>query len=67
MDRQLPVGNKICSTIEKFNVHMILVDHLSNAKHCIDNKKPKSFGTLAKSKKKEKIIVLKESEIKREN
>ncbi|CAK59912.1 unnamed protein product (macronuclear) [Paramecium tetraurelia] len=67
MNRNIPIGNKICATKEIFQNQNILNTHLSTMRPQINTSAPKQYEFLKNKKIKEAIKSQKQQEIDREN
>ncbi|CAD8117836.1 unnamed protein product [Paramecium sonneborni] len=67
MNRNIPIGNKICATKEIFQNQVILNTHLLTMRPQINTSAPKQYDFLKNKKIKEAIKSQKQQEIDREN
>ncbi|CAK73872.1 unnamed protein product (macronuclear) [Paramecium tetraurelia] len=67
MNRNIPIGNKICATKEIFQNQVILNQHLLNMRPQINTSAPKQYNFLKNKAIKEAIKLQKQQEIDREN
>ncbi|CAD8058838.1 unnamed protein product [Paramecium primaurelia] len=67
MNRNIPIGNKICATKEIFQNQVILNQHLLTMRPQINTSAPKQYDFLKSKKIKEAIKQQKQQEIDREN
>ncbi|CAD8148908.1 unnamed protein product [Paramecium octaurelia] len=67
MNRNIPIGNKICATKEIFQNQVILNQHLLTMRPQINTSAPKQYDFLKNKKIKEAIKSQKQQEIEREN
>ncbi|CAD8067464.1 unnamed protein product [Paramecium sonneborni] len=67
MNRNIPIGNKICATKEIFQNQVILNQHLLTMRPQINITAPKQYDFLKSKKIKEAIKQQKQQEIEREN